>query len=1054
MFRPEGAFLGPKASVIPSGHVADFPQAAAAAGAGAFEVGPSEASRAGAGTPARRERFRFEGIEVDTALRELRRGHTRLPLAPKPFHLLLLLLAHRDRSLSRAEILAHVWPSVHVSEATLASTLRDLRRVLGDEGKRSRLIRTIRGVGLRFIAPVEEVPLPPERDAATEAFVGRDEPLRWLHSGLAAAARGQGSVLFFSGEPGIGKTRLTEEFAREARAGGGSVYFGRCPESGAALSYRPWAELLGALVESRSAEEIAEWLGPGAVDLAQLVPQLGIEPAEACDNGEASLRLFDSVSTLLRRAARRAPIAIVLDDLHRADRVSLRLLEFVASELAEARVLLVGAHRNTELVGDHPLVEALSELARHPRFERHPLSGLSEPETLVLAAREAGRRPPPEVVQAIHARTGGNPFFVRELARQWARVPGEAAADGWGREVPANVCELVRDRLRRLSGRSRGVLDAASVIGRDFAIAPLRRVTGLDEDALLDALEEAQRAGLVETRGEAPRFVHALVQEAIYAKLADASRAVLHRRAGEALEAEDTDLRREHLPEIARHFASGGDPSGGRALDSALLAAEQAERQLAHEEAARLYEMALEHVAPADRARRCDLLLALARVWLRARDVERAWQSARRAADLARALRSPERLARAAIALADHLTLESAEVVPLLEEALAEIGPEPSALRVRLSFELARQLRYLGQPERKRRLAAEAVRMARRTGDGRVLAAALLVQHDAIGPAAALAERLRIAAEVVEWADAASDPVHQVFARSLRCLDLLEAGELAAADRDAAAAASIAEQHRLFRFLGFAPRYRSLRACMEGRFADAVAEAGASLALMARVKDPNAQSYFGSQLGCVLYEQGRYEELDAMTRAYDPSARARVPVAMQASFAMIDLELGRERDARALVGRLAADGFAALEDDADGVATAAVLATLCLHLSDAEAAARLYEWMAPYDGRHVVFGHGIACRGAVAHYLGLLARTRGCFDEAERHFEEAIAANRALSAAPYVAKSQLECAELLRARGRDGDRARLRELAEQARAQAERLRMARLAARASALLAP
>src|SRR5262249_61273240 len=98
-----------------------------------------------------------------------------------------------------------------------------------------------------------------------------------------------------------------------------------------------------------------------------------------------------------------------------------------------------------------------------------------------------------------------------------------------------------------------------------------------------------------------------------------------------------------------RHFASGGDSSGGRAFDSALVAAEHAERQLAHEEAARLYEMALEHVAPGDRARRCDLLLALARVWLRARDVERAWRSARRAADLARGLRSPERLARAAI---------------------------------------------------------------------------------------------------------------------------------------------------------------------------------------------------------------------------------------------------------------------------------------------------------------------------------------------------------------------------------------------------------------------
>jgi hypothetical protein len=438
-------------------------------------------------------------------------------------------------------------------------------------------------------------------------------------------------------------------------------------------------------------------------------------------------------------------------------------------------------------------------------------------------------------------------------------------------------------------------------------------------------------------------------------------------------------------------------------------------------------------------------------VWLRARDVERAWGSARRAAELARSLRSPERLARAAIALADHVTLASGEVAGLLEEALCGIGREPTALRVRLLFELARQLRYAGPPERRRRLAEEAVRLARKLGDTRVLAAALVVEHDVIGSPGSLAERLRIASEVIDWADGASDATHRVFARSMRCLDLLEAGELAAADRDAAAVASIAESQRLFRFLGFAPRYRSLRACLAGRFADAEAEARAALGVMARFKDPNAQLYFGCQLGCVLYEQGRFDEFEALARGFDRAAREHLP-AIRAFFALFELERGREGDARALIERLASDGFRELEKDPDAIATAALLATACFLLGDARGAAALYARLAPYGDRSVVFGHAIVCRGSVARYLGQLARAQGCLDEAESHFEAAIAANRAQGAAPYVARVQLEYADLLQARGRAGDRERVRGLAAEVRSEAGRMQMTSLARRAESLL--
>ena len=483
-----------------------------------------------------RERFRFAGAEMDTEQRELRLGSGRVQLAPKPFELLRLLLAHRDRALSRGEILERVWHGVHVSEATLSSTLRDLRRALGDEGRHSRLIRTIRGVGVRFIAPVEEVEVPPDREAATELFLGRESSLERMQAALSEAWCGRGGVLMIAGEPGIGKTRLVEELAREVRDAGGAAYLGST--SGSNLPYGPWVAPVRELAASRSCEALFADSGAAPLDLAPLVRDLSVreEPhfdAREAGGSDSSLLLFDAVANLLRRAARRAPIAILLDDLHGAARPALHLLEFLAGELAEARVVLVGSYRSSELAEEHPLVATLAELARHPRFEWQCLGGLLPSETRALIASVAGCEPPPAVVDSIRARTDGNPLFASELAREWTvrgREDGEPP-------VPPRVRELVHGLVLRLSARSRAVLEAAATIG-EFGVEALRRESGLGEDAVLDALEEARRAGLLEARAAGvQRFVHALVREAICAGLARDVRA-------------DT-------PELARELASG-----------------------------------------------------------------------------------------------------------------------------------------------------------------------------------------------------------------------------------------------------------------------------------------------------------------------------------------------------------------------------------------------------------------------------------------------------------------------------------------------------------------
>ena len=968
-------------------------------------------------TQAHPVRFRFEGTEVDSVHREVRRGSERVPIAPKPFELLLLLVANRHRSVSRAEILERVWPGVHVSDATLASTLRDLRRALGDDGRESRLIRTLRGVGLRFIGSVEELRAAPEQ-VAVEVFVGREALLGRLHAALAAASRGQGGVVLIAGLPGIGKTRLAEEFALQARARGVEVHVSRCPESAAAFSYRPWIQVVREILDAP--EPLAAELDGRTADLGRLLPELArvgeASGAELRDESDAALfRLFDATANLLSRAARRVPIALVFDDLDRADRASLRLLEFAADELAAARVLIVGLYRSSELAGEHPLVETLAELRRHPRLESLRLEGFSSEETGALV-RACAEDPPPEVIRAIQQRSDGNPFFARALTLHWverAHANAGAAASDWAREVPESIRELVRGRVLRLSEGCRELVAAASVLGREFCVELLAEMLGVGEEAIFEQVEEARRAGLVElSRPFATRFVHALVQEAIYADLAPARRRELHRRAGEALDTGEE--RGRNLAEIARHYARGGERTAERAVRSAVRAAREAEQRLGFAEGPGLYELALdtlERVCPLDRARRCDLLLALSLAFLRDRELEPAGEAARRAIDLARQIASPQRLAEATLVLAEHVTLHDPEAVPLLEEALAGLAPKPTPLRARVLSEISKHLFYGGQDERRLRLADEAVEVARVAGDSEALAGALLARRHALGAPDRLDERLEVISEAVACADRTLHPTWRISTRSWRAADLLESGDLEAAERDVAAAERIARGEGVLRFESFPLRWRAMRALLEGRVADARAAIDEALAAGRRARDPNAIPWHGAQLAALLREEARWQELAAFVSelAWLDPHRARIPAA-RAFYTLFDAEHGRIEQARCGLAELAAGGFEAIARSPDFLIAASFLAELCDRLGDRAAAGPLYRVLSPYAKRVVIVEYALACRGSVSLFLGLLARTLGLPGEARSHFEDAVAANSALGAARYVERARAELA--------------------------------------------
>ncbi len=345
---------------------------------------------------------------------------------------------------------------------------------------------------------------------ADGVFVGRERELAALVAALGDALSGSGRLVVVGGEPGIGKSRLAEELASRAASDGAEIHWGRCWEEGGAPPYWPWVQVLRACVRERGAEQLTDELGAGAAEVAELVPDVRQRlpelqmPSGSADPQQARFRLFDAVAGFLTRASRSRPLVIVLDDLNWADKGSLLLLEFVARELAETNVVLVGTYRDIDLSRGHPLRQTLAELSRERLFERVLLRGLAHEDVARFIEAACGFEPDMALVEAIHAQTEGNPFFVGEvvrLLREEGALTPEASRtpERWSARIPDGVREAVGRRLERLSPPCSATLTVASAIGREFGLDQLELlVDDLDEEALLEALDEALAAHVVE----------------------------------------------------------------------------------------------------------------------------------------------------------------------------------------------------------------------------------------------------------------------------------------------------------------------------------------------------------------------------------------------------------------------------------------------------------------------------------------------------------------------------------------------------------------------------
>jgi tetratricopeptide (TPR) repeat protein len=901
---------------------------------------------------------------------------------------------------------------------------------------------------------------------AGRTFVGRERELEIALQALEDSLAGRGRLLLLAGDAGIGKSRFADELAAEARRRGARVLWGRCWEAGGAPAYWPWVQSIRTHLRDRGPDELRAEMGAGAADIVQMLPELrelfDDLPQPAVETEGARFRLFDSTARLLESMAAERPLMLVLDDLHAADPPSLLMLRFIAGELAASPLLVVGAYRDTELEPDHPLSAGLAELLRERSTRLLALRGLGAPEVARYIELATGVEPTATLARTIHEQTEGNPLFFGELIRLMASEGGLTTAGAIRRlAIPPSVRDVIGRRLRRLSDESVEVLGMASVLGREFALDALARLAGRNEAELLPVLDEAVAARVVTDVPDSAgrmRFSHALIRETLYSELPPGQRPALHRRCREALESLYAQDLEPHLAELAHHSFEAIPVGDLRtAVDYGRRAAARAVALLAFEEAARLYELALqtlEREGTEDEGARCDLLLGLGDAQARAGDVPSAQASFLRAAEIARRITCPENLASAALGYGGRFVWEAGRgdphLVPLLEEGLRVLGERDLPLRARLLARLAGgPLR--DEPDRSRRavLSEEAVELARRIGDPGTLAYVLDGRYAAIWWPDDLEQRLAVATELVEVAQRAGDKEREFQGRHYRCLALLELGDMSGVHAELEGQARLADELRQRAQLWYVASVRATLATFEGRFAAADELVTEAFGLGRRAQGPMARAYFTIHTYLLRREQGRLDEIEAAVR----EAAAAFPTyhVLRCVLAHLNAELGRTARARQALEEVLRGDPAELGLDDEWVFSACLLADVAGHVGDSGRAASLYEALLPYAHRNAG-SNPDGCIGSVSRPLGVLAAALGNFDAAETYFRDARDLNARTGARPWVGQTQIDHARMLVARDAAGDRERAAELLDAALVTAREIGAAALEGKASDLL--
>ena len=889
-------------------------------------------------------------------------------------------------------------------------------------------------------------------------FVGRQREMGELKAALEDALSGRGRLVTLVGEPGIGKTRTALELATYAGLRKAQVLWGRCYEGEGAPPYWPWVQAIRSYVRDVDPDQLRSEMGAGAADIAEVVSDVreqlpGLESPQQLEPEQARFRLFDSITAFLKNAGRRQPIVLVLDDLHWADHPSLLLLEFVARELANSRVLIIGTYRDMELSRQHPLSHTLGELNRERLFQRVLLRGLDQDDVARFIELASGVTPPPGMLEAVHRQTEGNPLFVTEVVRLLVQ-DGELTQDSgrgegrdsWSVRIPEGVREVIGRRLDRLSERCNETLTIASVIGREFTLGQLSPlIEDMTEDRLLEVLEEALSARVIE---ELPRmvgryqFTHALIQETLSGELTTTRRARLHARIAEALEELYGDDAESHAAELAHHFVEAEGVLGTEKLIRySLLAGDRAMAMYAYEEALGHFQRGLAakeggSTGSASSEQGIDaetaaLLHGLGRTQLILLQVDEGWANLTRAFDYYAEVGDIPRI----VDIARHPVSITApgQIAPLLNRALDLLPPD--------SYEAGRLLPWYGRLlnaqqgdyEGAKEALGRALAIAQREGDLALQMQALAFSADVEGWHFHWQQSLDDALQALGMTHLVDNPLAEMFANLWARAALVAMGGdeeelMQHSEAGLAAAERLRDRVWLPLMLGWGSR--DYGAWGDWQQAREVSDRGLELSPM----HPDIIAY----RAMLEYQLGDFEQGEVhLDRLVESLSKGDQPVNAQRVGALAIAVTGRisGSDDRFDIAEVAAEAVLSSPSITPFIANTARfgLALIAIQRADAAAASEHYAALQVHRAPlQEISGDRL---------MGLLAQTMGDLSQAASHFEDALAYCRNAGFRPELAWTCCDYADLLMQRNHENDHSKATSLLDESLAISEELGM-------------
>ncbi|MEV6340036.1 AAA family ATPase [Nocardia vinacea] len=854
-----------------------------------------------------------------------------------------------------------------------------------------------------------------------DPLIGRHRELARLRAAVLAAAAGSGRLILIDGPAGIGKTRLAEHTAAMAAECGLRVGRGFAVDDAGMPPLWPWHRL------GRDLPELAEALAGG-------------DAVQWEDSASQRFRMFTVFADALEALAAPAGLAVVLEDLHWADRTSLLLLRHLTTELPRQRLLLLATARDT---ADGPYLEQLPDLVRMPHTQTMPLTGLSVEEVRYWM-RQAAPALDTADADRLHERTRGNPLYVRLVVES----AGESDSDPLSHP---GFRRLALAHVNRLDMATRTVLRAASVLGERIEPELLEQLTGAD---VATALDTAVTAGVVrhpDNGGVA--FVHALIRDAIYAELPPSERMSLHRSAAELLAARAYGDPSVAGP-IATHLrrASGPD-SNADCAHWARIAAESARATTAYDDAIRFHQWAIEATGPnASGPLRAELLIELARSEFEAGRIDDSIDHCAQAVAIAEQAARPDLVAAAALVVHGIGTPKViATVDRLCRSALRGLSADTDGASIaRLTAHRAMAAAEIGECDRARELSATAMATAERSGDPDTLLDAIHARHLALSAPHFLTERMDLVDRAIEIGARARQPLARLWGYLWQASAAFQLGDLGLVDRAIIELEQVAEQGRLPIARWHRHRLEATRAALTGDFAAADESNNAAFELAVRMGDESLLGLHHAFRGLMNMVQGYVSETEAAERFAAIRQAPQIPL-IRIFLPMTRALAGDLDEARALFQEFR-ELPGTFQIGPHWLGLLYNLGFTAVLLRDKETAERTYQAFGP-DDYYLGDGGAVLCAGSIARPIADLALTAGRVDAAIGHYRRAIAMDSRIGARPFLALSSLGLADALRTRGAPGDLRAARSAITEAAQEFRRLGMTHRLRAADVLLA-